>query len=214
MKFDLRIHHRRSIRLKEYDYTQPGAYFITLVTQDRANLFGEIIDGVMRLNVLGEIICSNWLRLPNFFPIRHEEWVIMPNHLHAIIWILDSDTGEASVISNSSNSYNLFSDALPQSKAIGTKPGSLGAIIQNFKSISTRKINRWTKDSRTGEASATVRHETPKPLRADASPQHIWQRNYFEHIIRSQPELERIRQYIAGNPSQWTADEENPGRSG
>jgi hypothetical protein len=96
MKFDSNLHHRRYIRLKDYDYSQAGAYFITLVTKDRTNLLGEIIDGVMRLNSLGDITRSVLLRLTDFFLIRHDKWMIMPNHIHAILWILDLGTGEAS----------------------------------------------------------------------------------------------------------------------
>jgi REP element-mobilizing transposase RayT len=191
MKFDSTIHHRRSIRLKNYDYSQPGAYFVTLVTQNRANLFGEIADGVMRLNDLGEIVRSTWLRLQDFFSICHDEWLIMPNHLHAIIWIKDSSTGEASTQRNwvdASPQRLIASESSPQRQPIGTRSGSLGAIIQNFKSISTRKINQ-------------AQHSPGTPT---------WQRNYYEHITRNQAELERIRQYIADNPRHWAEDQENP----
>jgi putative transposase len=212
MKFDPTIHHRRSIRLKNYDYSQPGAYFVTLVTQNRANLFGEIADGVMRLNDLGEIVRSTWLRLQDFFSIYHDEWLIMPNHLHAIIWIFDpGGTGEAStqwnwvdaspqrliagesspqrlIASDSSPQRLIASESSPQRQPIGTRSGSLGAIIQNFKSISTRKINQ-------------AQHSPGTPT---------WQRNYYEHITRNQAELERIRQYIADNPRHWAENEENP----
>lgn len=212
MKFDPSIHHRRSIRLKDYDYSQSGVYFITLVAQDRANLFGEITDGVMCLNRVGEVIRSTWLRLVDLFPIRHDEWVIMPNHLHAIMWILDLSTGEASASRDFLDPWRSLADASPQRQAIGTRSGSLGAIIQNFKSISTRKINQ-----NRSETFANNYHAVLLPSKADASPKggiRIWQRNYYEHIIRDQPELDRIRQYITDNPHQWEEDQENPERSG
>ena len=192
MKFDPSIHHRRSIQLKDYDTSQSGAYFITLVTIDHLNLFGEIIDGVMCLSRIGEITRSAWLRLADLFPIRHDEWVIMPNHLHAIIWILDLSTGEASGSKDFWDPWRSL--ALRQTN--GTRSSSLSAIIQNFKSTSTHKINRNKADD--------------SPKRA----QRVWQRNYYEHIIRDQPELDRIRQYIADNPHQWEGDQENPERSG
>ena len=209
MKFDPNIHHRRSIRLKEYDYSQPGAYFVTLVTKDRTNLFGEITGGVMRLNILGKLARSTWLRLPDFFRIRQDEWVIMPNHLHAIIWILDSGTGEASAIIRHGSPKCLLADASPQHRPIGTQSGSMGAIIQNFKSISTRNINQRIKNCRTVEARATLSHEIPKSASANASPQQVWQRNYYERVVRNQTELDRIRQYIADNPCQRAEDQEN-----
>jgi REP element-mobilizing transposase RayT len=134
---------------------------------------------------------STWLRLQDFFPICHDEWVIMPNHLHAIIWIQDSSTGEASTARNLGFSWPSLADASPQCQAIGTRSGSLGAIIQNFKSISSRKINQ-------------DQHSPGSP----GAP--TWQRNYYEHITRNQAELERIRQYIADNPRHWAEDQENP----
>jgi REP element-mobilizing transposase RayT len=169
---------------------------------------------MIQLNVLGEIIRSTWLRLPEFFPLRHDEWVIMPNHLQAIIWILDSSTGEASAIPDSSDSHILIADASPQGEPIGTQPGSIGAIIQNFKSISTRKINQWMRDSRTDETSSIPGYENLKSQSGSASPQQIWQRNYYEHIVRNDLEFGRIQQYIDRNPSQWVTDQENPNKIG
>ena len=98
LKYDPDIHHRRSIRLKDYDYSQPGSYFVTLVTHGRANLFGEIQDDKMVPYAAGDIIQLVWQQLPEFFPIYLDELVIMPNHLHGIIWILDQGTGEASAL--------------------------------------------------------------------------------------------------------------------
>ena len=89
-------HHRRSIRLKGYDYTQPGAYFVTLVTWQNEALFGEISDGNICLFTAGEVIASCWLRLPAYFSIRLDDWVIMPNHFHAVLLIETPRAGEAS----------------------------------------------------------------------------------------------------------------------
>ncbi len=209
MKYDSRIHHRRSIRLKDYDYSLPSAYFVTLVTNDRLNLFGEIKDGVMKNNVLGEIIASKWINLEHYFPIHLDDWVIIPNHLHGIIWIVDR-RGEASNISQDifwrrSTKLDLL-DASPLTN--GTHPGSLGAIIQNFKSVSTRAINQRRK----GEASKDSPVETWSRLARhkllDASPLRVWQRNYYEHIVRNEDEWDALRAYIADNPRRWTEDQE------
>ncbi len=161
VKFNPRIHHRRSIRLKEYDYTNPGAYFITLVTQNRINLFGEITNEGMHINQLGEILRYVLQRLPEHFSIQPDEWVIMPNHMHAIIWILDSVSGESSIKEDSSHSHQLMATASLQHRQIGTKVGSLSAIIQNFKSVSTRKINHWIRESDIGKASVRINLGTP-----------------------------------------------------
>ncbi len=221
MKFDPSAHHRRSIRLKEYDYSLPGAYFITLITQDKVNLFGEIIEDRVSLNVIGQFIRSAWLRLPRFFPIRHDEWVLMPNHLHGIIWILDPGSheemidqrkGEAfvNIDLESSDSRSPNTSSL-QPWAIGTKRGSLGAIIQNFKSISTRKINQLIVDTHKGEAFDNQELTIPRQILSNASPLQVWQRNYFERIVRNEKELDRIRQYIIDNPRKWAEDDEYNG---
>jgi putative transposase len=271
MKFDPQIHHRHSIRLKDYDYTLPGPYFITLVTQHRANLFGEITDGVMCLDHFGEIIQSTWLRLPVYFPIDLDSWVIMPNHLHAILWITNLGRGEASVDQLDEQPWDTSEDASPLHHPVGIPPfhhpalplhnpppfhhpvsplhnpagtsplhnpagtsplhnpsplhhpagtsrGSLGAIIQNFKTITTRKIHALSR----GEASIHQLDRQPWDTSEDDSPHHprssptidrIWQRNYYDHIIRNQKELDQIRQYILENPHMWCEDQENMERS-
>jgi len=185
-KYDPLRHHRRSIRLKGYDYTQPGAYFVTLVTQDRACLFGEIVDGATRLYPIGMIVEKCWYDLERHFPtVSLDEFTLMPNHLHGIICL-----GEASASYTQNIRQTIKTDASPQ-RPIGTVPNSLGAIIQNFKSISTRKINQ------------TLVPSTRK----------VWQRNYYERIVRDEAELNRIRQYILNNPIQWELDNNNPQRS-
>ncbi len=209
MKFDPQIHRRRSFRLKDFDYSRAGAYFVTLVTRNRITMFGEIVEGVMRMNQLGQITQNVWEQIQDFFPIQHDEWVIMPNHLQAILWIHESHIGEASEIIKTYIPKILAEDASLQRKAFGTKKGSLGAIIQNFKSISTRKIHQWTHDQCMGEAFTTIEFQTPSRFPVNASPQHIWQRNYYEHVVRNQVELDRIRLYIIDNPRKWAEDREN-----
>jgi putative transposase len=168
--------HRRSIRLKEYDYSQTGAYFVTLVTVDRACLFGEVEAGVMRLNPFGSIVENEWRRLGERFErINLDEWVVMPNHLHGILLIVEEDVNRAGT-------------GEMQGKATGAPPGSLGAIVGSYKSITTRMVNALRR--------------TPGEL--------VWQRNYYEHIIRNEDEWEAIRSYIRNNPPQWELDRENP----
>jgi len=179
--YDPQKHHRCSIRLKGYDYTQPGAYFVTLVAWGRACLFGEIDGETMRLNPVGEVVQHAWLRLPSFFPIRLDAYVVMPNHFHGIICM-----GEASAAWALPGKQIIPADASPQPPPKGTEPGSLGAIIQNFKSTSTRRANQ-----------------------INASPGlPLWQRNYFERVIRDEAEMGRIIAYIHANPSRWQEDKE------
>jgi len=174
MKYDPKKHHRRSIRLKGYDYSQPGAYFITLVTQDRACLFGEVVDGEMRLNAWGKIARQCWFDIPVHFPhAALDAFVVMPNHIHGVI-IIVGDRGTAC--------------RAPTPEQFG-KPvaGSIPTIIRSYKSAVAKRINEHR-----GTPGAPV-----------------WQRNYFEHIIRNSDELHRIREYITNNPLQWALDREN-----
>jgi len=181
------VYHRRSIRLKGYDYTQAGAYFVTLVSRHRECIFGEVEEDQVHLNPIGIIIEASWKNLEHNFPIILDKWVIMPNHFHGIIFLDPNRTGEALANRRMNRSESKMANASPQ-RPIGTQSGSLGAIIQNFKSISTRKLNK-------------ARSTPGIP---------IWQRNYYEHIIRDEDELNRVRQYILDNPLKWALDQENP----
>lgn len=166
-------HHRKSIRIKEYDYTQAGAYFVTIVTYQRDSLFGDIDDGEMTLNAFGVIADECWRAIPEHFPfVELGAHVIMPNHVHGII-IIHEPVGAT------------HASPLPKQPR-GPAPRSLGAIVGSFKSAVTRRIGR--------EHNATG----------------IWQRNYYEHIIRDEKDLQRITDYIEANPSRWDEDDENP----
>ncbi|MEA5621191.1 transposase [Cronbergia sp. UHCC 0137] len=204
MPYNPEIHHRRSIRLKGYDYSQQGAYFLTICTHQRNCLFGEIVDGEMKLNTNGEIARYSWLSIPRHFQNAElDEFVIMPNHLHGIIMIVKSEAtqdfsqsvseveGEALANQDFQRKQNLSSQCFAPTgekiKINGTTPQSLGSIIQNYKSVSTRQINRINK------AKGNV----------------IWQRNYYERVIRNEEALNNTRQYIVNNPINWEEDEEN-----
>ncbi len=132
MPYDPQRHHRRSIRLPGYDYTQPGAYFITLVTHDRMPLFGEIVGGEMRLNEYGKIVRAEWFRTAIVRPyvvLYPNEFVVMPNHVHGIIWIVNADNVGAT------------RRVAPTTRPHGPDSGSIGAIIGQFKSVTTKRIN-------------------------------------------------------------------------
>jgi putative transposase len=187
MKYNPDKHHRQSIRLKRYDYTSSGAYFITICAYQRECLFGDIVDGVVNLNQIGLGIQNHWQDLPNRFPYMDlDAFVVMPNHLHGIIWLCD-DTArrDKAFVSACRMGVQGLGTNASSLQPHGTQPKSIGAIIQNFKSISTRKINRMT--SNVGRT--------------------IWQLNYYEHIIRNAESLQRIRQYIHQNPLSWQQDQ-------
>ncbi len=238
MAFDPQKHHRRSIRLKGYDYTQPGAYFITVVTHDRECLFGEIVDGEMRLNEFGEIVRAEWFKTAVVRPyvmLYPDEFVMMPNHVHGILWIVDVGATRRvapppiapspvapspvapspvapspvapspvapSPVAPSPVAPSPVApppvgpppvapspiapppDAPPIIHPRGPMAGSVGAIIGQFKSITAKRIN-------------TLRNVPGQP---------VWQRNYYERIIRDERALNAIRRYILNNPANWTKD--------
>jgi putative transposase len=174
-------HHRKQVRLVPYDYTLPGGYFVTLVTHHRAPLFGEILDGEMHLNELGAIVLKEWQRSAN---IRREididEFVIMPNHIHGIVFIHETDAVGAHGRAPQQN--------IDHTGTAYRKPRSLGSFVAGFKAACTTKIN-------------SHRNTPGKP---------VWQRNYYEHVIRNEKDLDQIRQYILDNPAKWKLDEEYP----
>jgi REP element-mobilizing transposase RayT len=179
-------HQRRSIRLPGYDYTQPGAYFVTLVTQNRLHLFGEIVDGEMRLNNLGQLACAQWLRLTRrFAAVELDEFVIMPNHLHGIIFLHDrTGTGSGNHMDESTN----LAPRAPTTERFGVPiAGSIPTIIRSYKSSVTQRFQKIC--------------NTPGAI--------LWQRNYYEHIICNDDDLRRIRDYICNNPLRWVLDREN-----
>ncbi len=259
MKYDPAKHKRKSIRLQEYDYSAPGVYFITICTHQRQCLFGEIVAGQMELNTTGLWVQTCWQRLPHrFSQLTLDAFIIMPNHLHGILWLgderrMDADTsrrGKAfgqkvleqpeicgpnasppphpnvSPIQPSPNMSNVLpiqsngdADAPCKGEAFGqkileqpeicgpnasplpnpydspippngTKSGSIASIIQNFKSISTRRINQ-------------IQNNTGRTL---------WQRNYYEHIIRDSTALQNIQHYIRNNPQSWQQDQLHPNK--
>ena len=158
MKYNPDIHHRQSIRLRGYDYSQPGAYFITVCISQRECLLGEIEDGNVILSRYGEVVHFNWFNLTKVYPnIQLDSFVIMPNHIHGII-----------ILTN--NRHNL------------------SEVVRGFKTFYARRINQ-------------LRSLSGIP---------VWQRGYYEHIIRNEKTLTKIQEYILNNPYNWETDEMHP----
>ncbi len=179
MRYDPEKHHRRSIRLQGWNYAQPGVYFVTLVVYGRELLFGRVVNGEIHLSEFGEIARDEWLASADIRrEIRLDEFVVMPNHLHGIVWII-ADVGATG------RSPQPGRSPLPPR---GPAPQSLGSFIAGYKSAVTKRINQI--------------RGTPGNL--------VWQRNYYEHIIRNERGLDAIRRYIRNNPAHWAQDPENP----
>ena len=175
MTYDPSVHHRRSIRLPAFDYSRPGAYFVTLCTQQKRHLFGEIVESEMRLNEPGQMIQRWWTALPRKFPtVEIDSCVVMPNHIHAVLRIVGMGLRP------------------PSGEDISTRV-PLPRAVQWFKTMTTNDY---------------LRHATESgwpPLAGK-----VWQRDYYEHIIRNADELNKIRESIITNPLRWEHDRDNP----
>ena len=185
--FDPKKHHRKSIRLQGYDYSQAGAYYVTSVTYHRDCLFGKIENEIMILNEFGKIADECWRAIPEHFPaVGLGAYVIMPNHVHGVIMINDDESASNGVVAQHVGATQCVAPTPTITRPTGPKHGSLGAIIGSYKSAVSHRINK--------EYNATG----------------IWQRNYYEHIIRNEREMDNIWRYIEANPAQWDGDDENP----
>ena len=234
MNYNPDIHHRKSIRLKGYDYSQKGLYFITICTQHRSHIFGKIEKGKMILNEYGGIAAEEWLKTPVIRKnITLGQFIIMPNHFHSIIHI----------------EYKIGNKNEPAGK-LKSPSQTIGAIIRGYKGATTKRINiihnkmnhrtgvlqyaptgaqilkggssllenpslkgelsssPTGAQSLKGESSHTTLTEKLYPFKKKS----IWQSNYWEHIIRNEDEYLRIANYIKNNPEKWYNDKLNGGR--
>jgi REP element-mobilizing transposase RayT len=191
MRFNPEIHRRRSIRLQGYDYADGGAYFITVCVQGQECLFGQVSDDRIHLNTPGQAVLAVWTGLLERFPnVVLDEFVVMPNHFHGILFLTNC-RGEPCVRPMDQEDQNDQGDH--KDRPYGTAPGSVSRIVQAFKSLTTNAYIRG------------VEQDGWPPF-----PGRLWQRNYYERIIRNENELARARRYIADNPAQWALDKENP----
>jgi len=199
------------MRLQGWDYSQEGVYFITVCTQNREYLFGEIVDGLMHPNASGEMVLKTWEELPGRFSVMElDARILMPNHFHAIVVIRRGEPcvrpNESGIRPSATHPQNTVRvdhgdhpdqgehKVRPYEKIPlrGTTAGSIGRIVQAFKSITTRQYLRGIRE-----------------YGWQSFPGKVWQRNYYERIVRDEEEWERIREYITINPEQWAMDREN-----
>jgi REP element-mobilizing transposase RayT len=208
MPYDPDQHDRQSIRLPGWDYRRPAAYFVTICTHDRARLFGTVVDGRMVLNAYGQIVAEEWHRTERVRDnMALDAFVVMPNHVYGIIGITANSDGDGanrdggmlpgpSGISTGNAGTRRGRGSSPVNpyghtnrSFGGAVAGSLSTIIRQFKSIVTKRINR--------------RRGTP------GAP--VWQRNFYERIIRDEREWHAVRRYIRQNPARWHRDRHHPG---
>jgi len=184
-------YNRRSIRLKHYDYSHAGYYFVTIVTQNREHLFGEIVDGEMILNVAGEMVEKWHKKLEEKFPnIKNHEMVIMPNHIHFIIEIVGADPCvRPNMHMEMIDTQSQRADTQSQRADTRVRPYGVGDVVQWFKTMTT---NAYIK---------MVKNGTCPPFN-----KRIWQRNYHEHVVRDDVDYERVATYTINNPMTWEDD--------
>lgn len=182
MPYDPKLHHRKSIRLPHWDYSWGWWYYVTMCTKDRACLLSNIMKDRVVLTEIGGIVDLHWKDIPNHFPgVELDDYVIMPNHVHGIIII---DDGSVGAIHES-----------PQRSS----PEQSQTIIQRRKMLLPKIIGRFKMNC--AKQSNVLRKSQGLSF---------WQRGYYEHIIRNDADLTRIRTYVANNPLKWAVDEENP----
>ncbi|MCW5876696.1 MAG: hypothetical protein KIS85_07405 [Anaerolineales bacterium] len=189
---------RKGIRLPEYDYAQPGAYFVTISSYKKVNIFGTVVHEEVQLNDFGEIAQRGWQAIPKHFAsVSVDAFIVMPNHIHGILFINEDEAsvqrknykqGQTSQIRVGAQHAAPIDAALdqisvgarhasPLHKSRGASSGSLGAIIGSYKSSVSREVNK-------------LRRATSPP---------IWQRNYYERVVRNQEELDALRHYVTYN---------------
>lgn len=190
---------RKSTHLRDYDYSNPGYYFVTICTHNKRCLFGDIVKDVMRMNETRSLVVDDcWRAIPSYFAnVALDQFVVMPNHLHGIAQIVSAGSGfqegamnRAPTMQMESGVPKVRGDALPvgaQFIAPSGMSATLGKIVRAFKA----------------RCSVALRKDLVVTL-------PIWQRNYYDYVIRSEASLQAIREYIVNNPRQWALDRENP----
>jgi putative transposase len=193
--------HRQTTRLENFDYSTPGAYFVTICANGRSYLFGEILEDEMKLNAAGEMVKRKWLEMPaSFDHLEIDEFVVMPNHIHLIVALGVSQEGDHRdrPYGDANRRGDLYDR--PADETIpgfvreyqhpkGTADGSLGRIIQLFKTVTTHEYIRGVHD-----------------LSWPPFEKRLWQRNYFERVIRDEQGLQNARNYVLENPLKWHLD--------
>ncbi len=207
MTYDPTEHHRRSIRLGGYDYSKAAPYFVTICVQDHICLFGDVVDGEMVLNNAGLMIQRWWNELEKKFPgVRLDTFRVMPNHLHGILVIMGTGMDMVANFGIGLEDLDIAGadakEGIVMSRRKGGHAGpplqpTLGDIIQWFKTMTTNEYIRRVRESGWPRFKGK-----------------LWQRDYFDHVVRNAESLDRIREYIRDNPLRWSLDRENPDRTG
>ena len=180
----LRVSHgRRSLRLPGFDYARPGTYFVTVCVRDGEHLFGEVSGTQVRLNAAGRIARNCWVEIPTHYPgVTLDAFIVMPNHVHGMVILKGTTDPEGVGAQHAAPLHTAARRSAAIRDSVRVVPGSLEAIVRSFKSATAKRIN---------EA-----RNTPAAT--------VWQRNYYDRVIRDGRELHRARRYILSNPDRWS----------
>ncbi len=210
-------HHRRSIRLNGYDYSQPGAYFVTMVTQNRAEIFGQVVDGEMKLSALGQIVHDEWMRsigIRKEIQLHDDEFVIMPNHLHGIVWIVNpvgADGVRPETIEPNTQGARRAPLQCPQQEPVGANCVRPETINPNTQGARRAPLPRPQLSPKSlGSFISGFKASVTSRARRELNMLNVWQRNYYDHVIRGEGEFQKIWNYIDDNPHRWQEDQLHP----
>jgi REP element-mobilizing transposase RayT len=218
-RYNPKIHNRRSIRLKGYDYSKAGLYFITICCQDRINRFGQVINGEMILNKFGLIAYNEWIKLADRFSnFELDVFQIMPNHIHGIISLLPVGSGLALDPENSIEENPAASGLAPDVFIIDGQPrnidGQPRGLPQRLPQPEPQELpqplvqqGKSSISDIVGAYKSIVANGCLKIYKSrDEVMGKFWQRNYYEHIIRNEFAYYNISEYIINNPIKWEED--------
>ncbi len=212
-KYNPNIHHRRSIRLKGYDYSSEGLYFITICCHNKVCLFGHVLNGAMVLNEYGQVAFNEWMKTPEIRPnVELGEFIVMPNHIHGIIRITrrgESHSPDSGGESNSSDGRGVLDtpDYVGDSRGVLNTPDFMGECNSPQRYSPQRESPRLQGPSQTiGAIVRGYKSAVTKQLNALGIGRKVWQRDYYEHIIRNEQSYYNISNYIVNNPAKWWED--------
>jgi putative transposase len=184
MQRDRQTRQRRSIRLQAWDYSWPWWYYVTIVVNDGRTIFGKVVNDEVRLSRFGQVVQEKWLAIPKRYKnVELDNYVVMPNHFHGIVIISDNPV-----------------EAIHESPLRRDINPSHEEYIKRRRRMTLSKIVGWFKMNSAKQIN----------LEQQTSGRAVWQRGFYDHIIRNDADLHRIRTYMANNPLQWAIDEENP----
>ncbi|MBI1929542.1 transposase [Candidatus Poribacteria bacterium] len=213
MRYDPTIHHRRSIRLRGYDYTQVGAYFVTICVRERVCLFGKVADREMQLNEMGQVVVECWRNIPRHFPaVELDAFVVMPNHMHGILVLTNRVRSGVENAMDVETAAGEGTSPLRQPVEKGNAGEGTSPLRQPVEKGNAGAETAPLRRPTLGQVVAYFKYQSTKNInqRRGVPGSRLWQRNYYEHVIRDDTDLQQLREYVMYNPLKWELDQLHP----